>query len=320
VLICDGFGTHETLEILEFYFKNQIILCRLPSHTSHKLQPCDVAVFAPLKTAYCEQVEQLERGGVNTIGKEHFTCLYSPARERVFTPKNIKAGFVACGLFPLNPDRVLRDMLKPPTKLNIPKVEEVRVAPCPQDTVPQTPVTPVSAEALESLQDLILKQDAHALDETSKQSLKRHLQKFAKATRVSFANGILKEEQIQFLTTINNKAKVRRSTKALVLGTAKVISYEDLEEARAKRAEKDATREAKGKAKRGRKRKSVTPEPEEATAGKAKRGRKRKSAALEAEPPKAKVARILDSKAPEPASASVAQMSRTQVALVAPMW
>ena len=48
VLICDGFGTHETLEILEHCFANNIILCRLPSHTSHKLQPCDVAVFAPL--------------------------------------------------------------------------------------------------------------------------------------------------------------------------------------------------------------------------------------------------------------------------------
>ena len=48
VLICDGFGTHETLEVLEHCFANNIILCRLPSHTSHKLQPCDVAVFAPL--------------------------------------------------------------------------------------------------------------------------------------------------------------------------------------------------------------------------------------------------------------------------------
>ena len=49
VLICDGFGTHETLEILEFCLENNIKLCRLPSHTSHKLQPCDVGVFAPLR-------------------------------------------------------------------------------------------------------------------------------------------------------------------------------------------------------------------------------------------------------------------------------
>ena len=57
VLICDDFGTHETLEILEFCFENDIILCRLPSHTSYKLQPCDVGVFAPLKAAYHDQAE-----------------------------------------------------------------------------------------------------------------------------------------------------------------------------------------------------------------------------------------------------------------------
>lgn len=59
MLICDSFGTHETLEMLEFCFENNITLCRLPSHTSHKLQPCDVAVFGPLNTAYRDEVERL---------------------------------------------------------------------------------------------------------------------------------------------------------------------------------------------------------------------------------------------------------------------
>jgi len=113
-LICDGFETHETLEILEFCFENNILLCRLLSHTSHKLQLCNVAPFAPLKAAYREQVDRLEQGGVNTIGKEHFTSLYSPARKIAFTPKNIKASFAASGLFPFNPDRVLRSMPAPP--------------------------------------------------------------------------------------------------------------------------------------------------------------------------------------------------------------
>ena len=50
------------------------------------------------------------------ISKEHFTSLYSPARDRAFTPKNIKAGFATSGLFPFNPDRVLRSMPAPPVK------------------------------------------------------------------------------------------------------------------------------------------------------------------------------------------------------------
>lgn len=178
---------------------------------------------------------------------------------------------------------------------------------CPQDDVLQTPVTPVSAEALMSLQNLIIKKYAHALDETSKQSLVRHLQKFSNAAQTSFAKGVLQQHQIRFLIRMNDESKVRRSTASVILGKAKVMSYEDLEEARAKRAEKEAAKEAKGKGKRGRKPKSAAPEVEEASADNAKRGRKRKSAEPDTpESAKAKVARI--SEASEPAMAPVAQM------------
>ncbi|KAF1944588.1 hypothetical protein EJ02DRAFT_321314, partial [Clathrospora elynae] len=77
--------------------------------------------------------------------------------------------------------------------------------------VPRTPITPVTTEALTSLHDLIVR-DTHALDATNKDRLQKRIQKLA--------------------------TKARRSTKSLVLGKAKVMSFEDLEEARAKRAEK----------------------------------------------------------------------------------
>jgi hypothetical protein len=82
VLVCDGFGIHEMLEILEFHLGNNIVLCRVPIPTSHKLQLCDVAVFAPLRAFYRDEVERLERAGVTAIGKEHFTLLYSRARSK----------------------------------------------------------------------------------------------------------------------------------------------------------------------------------------------------------------------------------------------
>ena len=118
---------------------------------------------------------------------------------------------------------------------------------------------PVTAEALTSLHSLI-EQDTHALDETSKQRLQRRLQKFANAAQISFAERALLADENRLLFKQNNEAKVRRSTKSTVVGKAKVMSYEDIEDARAKRAAK-----------------------EEATAGKGKRGRKRKSPAPEAE-------------------------------------
>jgi len=117
---------------------------------------------------------------------------------------------------------------------------------------------------------------------------------------------------------MNNEAKVRRSTKLYVLGQreGKVISFAEIEEARARRAAKDAI---KGKGKRCRKRKSAAlkaneleaaeaeveaePELEVARAAKnvvkgRKRRRQRKIAAQEAEESEPEVARMIDVRVP----------------------
>jgi len=121
--------THELLEVMEC-FENNIILCRSPSLTSlssHKLQPCDAGVFGSQKTAYREQVERLYRGGSNTVGKQHFTSLYSRGREQALTSRNIKSGWSKTGLYPFSPDRVLRDIQTPLAELYVPKVDEVKM-------------------------------------------------------------------------------------------------------------------------------------------------------------------------------------------------
>ncbi|TAQ89993.1 hypothetical protein B7494_g1667 [Chlorociboria aeruginascens] len=315
-----NFRTHKTLKALEFCFKNNIILCRLPSHTSHKLQPCDVSVFTRLKDEYHDKAKKLFQRGANTIDKQHFTSLYSHARDKAFTKRNILAGWAACGLFPFNPERVLKKTPKPPTQSTVPTADETGVVSSHQDKVPQTPVTPVSAEGLASLHNLI-KEDILTLDEASIQRVERHVQKLVHAAQVSFA-------------------EVRRSTRSVVLRKAKVISYKDIEEARKKRTAKDAT---KGKGKRGRKRKSAALEADEPEAdeeepevahtaekvitGKRNRGRKHKSAVQETdgpepepEPePEQEMAQMIEeseeevaqtSKAPEPWRAPVAHRGR----------
>jgi hypothetical protein len=257
VLICDGFGTHESLEVLEYCFENNIILCRIPSHTSHKLQPCDVGVFAPLKAAYREQVERLYRGGANTVGKQHFTSLYSRARERALTSRNIKSGWSKTGLFPFNPDRVLRDIQKPPDEPSVPK-REVEVVSRLKVGVPQTPVT---AEALSSLLGQI-KCDDQFSDEPNK----RRLQKLANAAEQAFAERDLLFHDNLLLVQQNNESDSRRSIRSTVVGKAKVMSYEDIERGKAGRDAKEATM-VKGK--RGPKRKSSAP-----TLARAKRTRR----------------------------------------------
>ena len=177
-------------------------------------------------------------------------------------------GWAASGLFPFNPQRVFRHMPQPLAERTVTEARTV-VGSCPQvetlqmPTTPATPVTPFTTEALSSLHDMI-KQEACTLDGLNKQRLQRHIQKLASAAQGSFAKEALLQEQTRFLSNINNEVKARRSTRSVVLGRAKVISYEDLEKARAKRTTKEISLTTALKRKRRRKRQSPEPEPEPA--------------------------------------------------------
>jgi hypothetical protein len=264
ILIVDGFKTHETIEAVQYCLENNIHLCRLPSHTSHKLQPCDVGIFSPLKTAYRDLVERMYRGGLARIGKEHFTYLYSRAREVAFTSRNIRAGWLGAGLIPFNPDRVMSKTPKPPPPEDqfAPK-QVVTVLPGLHD-VPHTPVT---AEALTSLRSLI-EQDINVLAEPSKS----RVLKLANAAEKRFAECAILLDENKLLFEQNSESKVRKSTRSTVVGKAKVMSWEDLEKAKAVRAAKDQAAADK---------KQAAEEKKKATAEKKKAAEERKAAAAE---------------------------------------
>ena len=155
-------------------------------------------------------------------------------------------------------------------------------------------------------------------------SLQRHLQKCVKAAQISFAKGVLQQSQIGFLIRINTEAKVRRSiiSEVLAKGEGKVISYEDLEAARAARAAKEQAK-ANGKGKRGPRRKSPAeadvPEVNMSRLSEEARGRKRSNPEeAGATEPKAKVARMSEAQLKEeivlnPYRAPVARMCSWRV-------
>jgi len=49
LLILDNHESHKSYEALDFATKNNVIFLSIPPHTSHRLQPLDVAVYGPLK-------------------------------------------------------------------------------------------------------------------------------------------------------------------------------------------------------------------------------------------------------------------------------
>ena len=52
LLILDGHNSHVTLEVVKISMESGLDIVSLPSHTSHALQPLDIACFKPFKTAF----------------------------------------------------------------------------------------------------------------------------------------------------------------------------------------------------------------------------------------------------------------------------
>ena len=90
----------------------------MSSHSSHLLQPLDVACLAPLKRSYSDGISALARNHIHHISKETFLPAFKAAYEQTFTEENARAGFRGAGLVPFNPDAVLSKLdvrLRTPT-------------------------------------------------------------------------------------------------------------------------------------------------------------------------------------------------------------
>jgi hypothetical protein len=185
---------------------------------------------------YREQVETLYRRGSNTVGKEHFTALYQRARNSAMVSRNILSGWSKTGLFPFNPDRVLRAIQPPPPA---PLHVEAALAPCSRSEEPLQ--TPTTSEGLRLLCGKIAK-ETHGLD-SDRKILLQHL---AHAAEKAFADRSLLNNENGQLWLQNNKKRSRKRQSRKV-GSARIMSYEDIIEAQKKHDEKKTARRRKRK-------------------------------------------------------------------------
>jgi hypothetical protein len=107
LLILDNHGSHTTTEFTSFCMDHNIVLLWMPPHSSHMLQPLDVACFGPLKQAFSKQNQNLIRNHIFHINKSTFMDAFKAAYFQSITPQNIQAGFRGSGLHPFNPEAVL---------------------------------------------------------------------------------------------------------------------------------------------------------------------------------------------------------------------
>ena len=89
-------NNHVILEIINQAKEADLDMVTLPSHTSHALQPLDVAVFKPFKTAFKAYMDVWTMNYKGIVSRKKYLAQWvSLALKRAASPQNIKAGFRA---------------------------------------------------------------------------------------------------------------------------------------------------------------------------------------------------------------------------------
>jgi hypothetical protein len=203
LLILDGHGSHATPEFDSFCAENKIITLCMPSHTSHILQPLDVACFSPVKTAYGQLVQDLARKSIFHVDKADFLGMYQHARTAIHSGQNIASGFRATGLIPFNPERVL-------SALTVTKTPSPPTTSHSQQQFPWTSETPKNLDELAKQVQLV--QDAF---QRQSQSPTEPLAKVVKGCQLAMSGAVLLAQENAELRSANEhlqrKKRQRRS-------------------------------------------------------------------------------------------------------------
>jgi hypothetical protein len=109
ILLIDGHGSHVTTDFMWECYQNRVQLVYLLPHSSHVLQPLDLACFSIVKGRYRAQVADLARYDDSApIKKIRFIQYYDKARTHGLGPSVIRAGWKAAGIYPWDPRKVIR--------------------------------------------------------------------------------------------------------------------------------------------------------------------------------------------------------------------
>lgn len=124
----DNCSAHLSVEVLELCEEHDVFFVPLPPNSTWLTQPCDVALFGPLKAAWHHVIiqfnmERIEAGlaPFSTIPRAHFTTLLERMFQRMDTTevggtgklgKIVRSAFRTTGICPLDRSPVLASELK----------------------------------------------------------------------------------------------------------------------------------------------------------------------------------------------------------------
>lgn len=105
LLVLDNHTSHLSIEAIDLAVDNGITMVSFPPHCSHRMQPLDVSVFGPFKTLLHNQSQAWMKNHIGkTLGLQDIVGLANKCLDLTTTPRNIKSGFRATGIYPYDPN------------------------------------------------------------------------------------------------------------------------------------------------------------------------------------------------------------------------
>ncbi|XP_071511710.1 uncharacterized protein [Diadema antillarum] len=103
-LIFDGHASHITFPLVQLAVRNNITILRLPSYTTHYLQPLDMGVYGPVKAAWEKILVQYARLNLGrALLKDEFPKLVKQLWDVAMKSDSLRSGFRSCGIVPFDP-------------------------------------------------------------------------------------------------------------------------------------------------------------------------------------------------------------------------
>lgn len=106
-MIVDGHDSHKTEQFITIAEEYNVILCALPPHTTHLLQPLDVKVFQQCKHFHQKALDKAVRSFDYEYKLRTFLSDLPHIRNQSLTIKTIQSGWREAGLWPYNPALVI---------------------------------------------------------------------------------------------------------------------------------------------------------------------------------------------------------------------
>lgn len=106
LLILDGHRSHISVGLVDWARENSIVFFILPAHTSHILQPLDLACYGPFQRMYNNACHKLMRETAASVTRYNICSLACKVHLQALKSENLQSGFKRAGIYPLDREAV----------------------------------------------------------------------------------------------------------------------------------------------------------------------------------------------------------------------